>query len=637
MNLLNKIISKYMYRTTAALVVLIIVVLLMIQLFTEQRRAVDDSLRTLEKVEQVLTENQADLEVIKQEYAQTCLRNAEVVARIIEDSPEVLNDVNELKEIAVSMEIDEIHIFDTTGRIYAGTHPQYYDFTFDSGEQMMFFKPMLEDRSLKLVQDITPNTADDKPMQYSAVWSENNSFIVQVGMEPVNALKAMEKNELSYIFSLFRVNHDANYYAINIESGVIVGSTDLDSVGGNAVDLGFDMNKVKTDPDGFHSRISGTHSFCIFRISGENYVGRVVHTQNLYRRVPTTMFWIALSLTVVGVVLAKIVVRYMDKYVVQSIHRVNKNLQELSEGNLSETVDVRSSLELSELSDYINTMVRSLLENNRRMSYVLSKTGLYIGVYEYNRRTEKVRFSEHVPMIFGTDAENLEKYSHDAEGFIKFLDEIRSTPFSDENDVYQLGERYIRLDESKSGEDVFGVTVDITEEISKRKALEHERDVDALTGLYNRRGLETKLAELFSQPQELRHSAIIMIDADGLKEINDSYGHEKGDKYLKKIADVINHFGIHESVAARQGGDEYVLFLYGYDSEIELQRTIETLDHIRENSTAALSKDIVVPLRFSMGYSFVNEECDHAQLLKAADERMYTDKAVRKKQLSEAE
>ena len=637
MNLLNKIISKYMYRTTAALVVLIIVVLLMIQLFTEQRRAVDDSLRTLEKVEQVLTENQADLEVIKQEYAQTCLRNAEVVARIIENSPEVLNDVNELKEIAVSMEIDEIHIFDTTGRIYAGTHPQYYDFTFDSGEQMMFFKPMLEDRSLKLVQDITPNTADDKPMQYSAVWSENNSFIVQVGMEPVNALKAMEKNELSYIFSLFRVNHDANYYAINIESGVIVGSTDLDSVGGSAADLGFDMNKVKNDRDGFHSRISGTHSFCIFRISGENYVGRVVHTQNLYRRVPTTMFWIALSLTVVGIVLAKIVVWYMDKYVVQSIHRVNKNLQELSEGNLSETVDVRSSLELSELSDYINTMVRSLLENNRRMSYVLSKTGLYIGVYEYNRRTEKVHFSEYVPMILGTDAEKLEKYSHDAAGFIKFLDEIRSTPFADENDVYQLGERYIRLDESRSGDDVFGVTVDITEEISKRKALEHERDIDALTGLYNRRGLETKLAELFSRPQELRHSAIIMIDADGLKGINDSYGHEKGDKYLKKIADVINHFGICESVAARQGGDEYVLFLYGYDSEIELQRTIETLDHIRENSTAALSKDIVVPLRFSMGYSFVNEESDHTQLLKAADERMYTDKAVRKKQLSEAE
>ena len=128
-----------------------------------------------------------------------------------------------------------------------------------------------------------------------------------------------------------------------------------------------------------------------------------------------------------------------------------------------------------------------------------------------------------------------------------------------------------------------------------------------------------------------------MIDADGLKGINDSYGHEKGDKSLKKIADVINHFGIRESVAARQGGDEYVLFLYGYDSEIELQRTIETLDYIRGNSTAALSKDIEVPLRFSMGYSFVNEECDYAQLLKAADERMYTDKAVRKKQLSEAE
>ncbi len=112
----------------------------------------------------------------------------------------MLDSVEELKKIASMIEVDEIHIFDTTGCIISGTHPSYYGYTFDSGDQMSFFKPMLEDQSLRLVQDITPNTAEMKMMQYSALWSHDGKFIVQVGMEPVNVLKVTEKNELSYIF-----------------------------------------------------------------------------------------------------------------------------------------------------------------------------------------------------------------------------------------------------------------------------------------------------------------------------------------------------------------------------------------------------------------------------------------------------
>lgn len=85
--------------------------------------------------------------------------------------------------------------------------------------------------------------------------------------------------------------------------------------------------------------------------------------------------------------------------------------------------------------------------------------------------------------------------------------------------------------------------------------------MDALTGLYNRRGLDARLERLFAEPEKLGHYAVVMIDADGLKGINDTYGHDKGDEYLRKIADTINAFDPGNSLAARQGGDEFVLFL----------------------------------------------------------------------------
>lgn len=65
---------------------------------------------------------------------------------------------------------------------------------------MAFFAPMLTDKSLQLVQDAGPNTAEGKNMQYSAVWSADGTFIVQVGKDPQLVTEAMEKNEISYIF-----------------------------------------------------------------------------------------------------------------------------------------------------------------------------------------------------------------------------------------------------------------------------------------------------------------------------------------------------------------------------------------------------------------------------------------------------
>ena len=301
----------------------------------------------------------------------------------------MLDNIEELKRIAEVMEVDEIHIFDDTGRIYAGTHPEYYDYTFDSGEQMMFFKPMLEDKSLKLVQEITPNTAEAKMMQYSALWSSNKEFIVQVGMEPVNVMKATQKNELSYLFSLFRVNPDAEYYAIDIERGRIIGSTELDCLGKNLTELGLKQEYFASFDKGFHAVINGRDSFCVFEKVGGGYIGRVIPSKELYRRVLWTTVTLAICLIVIASILAQAVIRYMNKYVVDGIYNVNEKLHRIAQGDLDELIDIQSSMEFAELSSYINSMKNSLLGHTKKMSYVLSKTNMYIGVYEYNENMKE--------------------------------------------------------------------------------------------------------------------------------------------------------------------------------------------------------------------------------------------------------
>lgn len=632
MKTLKRIISTYMYKIICILVAVVLAILVLIQVVSEQRNAYEESRRTISQIEIMLEENQQDLEEIKEEYNETCLCNAEIVARVIEGDPEILDDVDELRALAKLIGVDEIHIFDITGRIIKGTHPEYYNLTFDSGEQIMFFKPMLKDKNMKLVQDILPNTAEEKLMQYSAVWSEHGEFILQVGMEPESVTKVMAKNELSYIFSLFRVNPEVSYYAVNANTGEIVGSTELNLVGLNVSDIGFEFKEIIEDENGFHTKVNGKFSFCVFGRSGDNYIGCVTTVENLYDRIPMTAIWIGISLIVVAFLLAKAVVIYMNKYVVKKIDEVNMKLKSIADGNLEENVDIQSSVEFKKLSDYVNSMVKSLLENNKKMSFVLSKTNMLIGTYEYGGNSNKVRYTEFIPEIFGVESSVMEEISLKKGVFIDFISRVKSKPVVGESGVYQKGNQYVRLEENVKDGKVFGVVINVTSDVSKLIQAEKERDVDALTGLYNRRGLDVRLTKLFAEPEKILHSVIIMIDADGLKGINDTYGHEKGDLYLRKIGETISSVGTKQFVAARQGGDEYVLYLYGYDNEESLVADVSKLESLQSGAQTVSDGDTVIPLRFSMGYSIVNGAVDYQPLLKAADEKMYHNKMERKKQ-----
>ena len=629
---MKQLIVRYMQTVTLILVAVILAVASGVQLLSAQNYAKESAEAVFVQIRQIMAENSAELVTVQEEYRQTCLYNAQAIAYIVESNPDILENVSEMQKIAKLMEVDEIHFFDENGCVFAGTHAEYYGMTMDSGEQISFFEPMLRDKSMSLVQEVTPNTAEGKPMQYSAVWSKNGKFIVQVGMEPAHVVKATQKNELSYIFSLLRVNTGVSLYAIDKETGEIMGSTYSEDVGKNCSEIGFELKDIIERGDGFHTHVKGANSFCVFTEVDNNLVGRVVAADTLYHSVTLNMLTLGGCLLLVTLILIVSVMKYIDKNVISGIYNINGKLSAITEGNLDEKVDVQTCREFSELSNHSNEMIKSLLAGTEKISYVLNKTDVPIGVYEYNKKMAKVRCTEQVPRILSLGKTASEALLSDSGKFIAFIEEVKSCPLQGEEDVYYLSEKnkYIRLEELIRNNDVFGVVIDVTEEIQKRRQIEEERDTDILTGLYNRRGLENRLTELFANPTALKCCAMVMIDADCLKEINDKYGHDKGDIYLRKIAGVLNTYGPNSCIIARQGGDEFVLFLYEYESESELENTVNTLGFVQDNSIAHLSDNISVPLRFSYGYCLSENEADYKKMLRLADEKMYENKKKRK-------
>lgn len=119
----------------------------------------------------------------------------------------------------------------------------------------------------------------------------------------------------------------------------------------------------------------------------------------------------------------------------------------------------------------------------------------------------------------------------------------------------------------------------------ERRRIEHERDYDILTGLYNRQAFQRVCESLFAKPETLGHAALLMTDLDNLKTINDTYGHDWGDQYLRQTGRCLAASTPPGTLSARLSGDEFMLLLYGYDSRDAVREELEKLRAALQDST----------------------------------------------------
>ncbi|HJU43218.1 MAG TPA: HD domain-containing phosphohydrolase [Vicinamibacterales bacterium] len=159
----------------------------------------------------------------------------------------------------------------------------------------------------------------------------------------------------------------------------------------------------------------------------------------------------------------------------------------------------------------------------------------------------------------------------------------------------------------------------------------HESQTDALTGLPNRRSFERQLRAGLTRVLSAQSSAsLVVLDLDRLKEINDTYGHEAGDRALRAIGAVLRATVRETDLCARFAGDEFVIVLWDCSPEHELRRITEV-----QNAVAAYPfeprQGVRVPLSISAGCArFPQNGVTLDDLLISADERMYQDKAARR-------
>lgn len=262
----------------------------------------------------------------------------------------------------------------------------------------------------------------------------------------------------------------------------------------------------------------------------------------------------------------------------------------------------------------------------------------HLGSYEINFTTNKINCSEEVLNIFGVDSEQeintrdcLLSFVHADEvpGVIENINKVmeeKSTADFIFRILRQDGEERIinmrmipQFDDRQDHIGNFGTIQDITRIRKTEEEIRYLSYHDYLTGLFNRRFYEEVLIKL--DTEENYPLTLVMADVNGLKMINDSFGHAVGDELLQMAANVIKRGCRQNDVIARLGGDEFVIILAKTDAE--------TAALIIKRLEMLAAQEKIYGLKLSIAFGCrtkTRKEESIQQVLKNAEDDMYRHK-----------
>lgn len=189
-------------------------------------------------------------------------------------------------------------------------------------------------------------------------------------------------------------------------------------------------------------------------------------------------------------------------------------------------------------------------------------------------------------------------------------------------DIYYEQETITPIDNNNGTQYFVATGKDISERVKMEHDLYEKATIDSLTGIINRQRFNELLQIELERYKRYRYDfAIIMLDIDYFKSVNDTYGHQIGDNTLKSISEVISYSIRKSDIFARWGGEEFIIIAPNLNKESAIKFSEKIKSNISSTTFEHVGK-----LTVSMGITFPKQDDTKEELFKRVDNAMYLSK-----------
>jgi diguanylate cyclase (GGDEF)-like protein len=290
--------------------------------------------------------------------------------------------------------------------------------------------------------------------------------------------------------------------------------------------------------------------------------------------------------------------------------------------------------ELDALATAVESANQAMLESASRLSKIVDMFELPIGAFEMNTAMNRVYITDHFGEIIGRP-EIGEHTEITPDIFTSMLQEVFRLPEGESPDVFEIGDRWIRFKKTDTG---IGIVMDVTDEILEKRQMILERDHDALTMILNRKGFQWAF-EKWRESKRDGEAALIMLDLDNLKSINDTYGHHWGDQYIiYAVKHLVGMASPEHTIIGRRSGDEFVVLLHHYETKAAIRQHLVDFYEALKANPMSFPDGTLKTVAISSGVMWINNDAlTYEELLHYADEALYAAKRSGKGHFEESD
>jgi methyl-accepting chemotaxis protein len=328
-------------------------------------------------LENLLNENEMfnkNMRFMKEGMNNNYIKIARSIAYIVNENPDLVS-TERMQELASAIGIDEIHIIDSRGILFAGSDPEFFGLDFSQNEETKPFLELLGNPQGKLAQEPQNRQQDGKFFQYIAVSLPDGSGLVQIGVEATELSNLKVLSNLQNLLMTYPYKDDGYAYIISEENNSVIHHSKIDRIGEDLTQYEFGQRILKEKTGRFTYTFEGVEVYTHYQYTEDGIYVSAIPTKAFKSRLTPILYALVLS-SILALILFSALIYIIVRKIFAPLRNVSDSLLKISSGDadLTQRLVVLSKDEVGDVAHNFNAFIENLQSLIIGIQMAVSKT-----------------------------------------------------------------------------------------------------------------------------------------------------------------------------------------------------------------------------------------------------------------------